>query len=304
MAGHPWSLASLASRRLRRLGLLALIIPGASLVQTPATAQAQAQAQAEDCGRGAEPRIDEERWKITEDGTVGDEQNGIIWKQCPEGLRGARCREGRLAYVTWEKALEIAETSTFAGFDDWRLPKLDELRQLIQPGCLLPAVNLAVFPNTPSGWFWFDSAEADNSPRAGQLGFAFGEDFSANQRHVVHLRLVRDVPEEAPPPAEAEDQPQQQADPTPEEAPEAAIDPALNDAGGEPPAADAAADPQAEDNPDVQNAQPGADAPPGEPAPDLPADAAADPAAAANPAPPDAAPVAAPVNPDAPPAQN
>lgn len=175
----------------RSLRLLAVVLSGLLALTPLALGQERETA----CGRGAENEFDEERWKPADDGTVGDEENGIVWKQCPEGLRGERCRDGRLKYVTWEQALEIAEKSTFAGYDDWRIPKLDELRQIIQSGCLLPVVNLAIFPNTPSGWFWYDSAEDDNSPRAGQLGFAFGEDFSANQRNVVHLRLMREVPD-------------------------------------------------------------------------------------------------------------
>lgn len=195
----PRLLSSFQSSPVRKLllgGLFSCLLSGQLLMPPLALAQQQQQQPQASCGRGAENDFDEERWKPADDGTVGDEQNGLMWKQCTEGLRGERCREGRLAYLTWEKALEIAEESTFAGFDDWRIPKLDELRQIIQPGCLLPVVNLALFPNTPSSWFWYDSAEDDNSPRAGQLGFAFGEDFSANQRNVVHLRLVREVPEE------------------------------------------------------------------------------------------------------------
>lgn len=197
---------------------------------------------AADCGRDAEDNFDEQRWRVDPGGTVRDAQFGLMWKQCPEGLSGSRCRQGRIAYLTWEQALAVAQRSAFAGFNDWRIPKLNELRELIVPDCLFPAVNLSLFPNTPSGWFWFDSAEAGNSPRAGQLGFAFGEEFSANQRHIVHLRLVRDMTPEPPPEPEP--------DPEPDQAPpEDAADAEAEDANGaeaqpgevpEPPAQDAA----------------------------------------------------------------
>ncbi|MBK5970665.1 MULTISPECIES: Lcl domain-containing protein [Thiorhodovibrio] len=296
--------------------LRAIILCGLLLLSAVAAAQQQ---QEPSCGRGAEDDFDEERWKPTDDGTVGDEENGLIWKRCTEGLRGDRCSEGRLKYVTWEKALEIAEKSTFAGFDDWRIPKLDELRQIIQPGCQLPAVNLSLFPYTPSGWFWYDSAEDNNSPRAGQLGFAFGEDFSANQRNVVHLRLVREVPEEpaADDAAQAGAAQQGGAEPAPGAAPPtdpAGQPPADPPLGGPPPAGQpgdaqagqGATEPQPGDNDQGQagqdalpgadpgaagqvgqNAPPGADGEAGAPAPtlptaDQPADPNADPAAAQN----------------------
>ncbi|EIC21185.1 Lcl C-terminal domain-containing protein [Thiorhodovibrio frisius] len=240
------------------LWLLPTLVAAQGRAQPQPGAQAQpgAPAQGLDCGRGPEDKFDEERWKLSEDGIVGDEQNRLVWKQCPEGLHGERCREGRLAYLSWERALEIAENSTFAGFDDWRIPKLDELRQIIQPGCFFPAVNLSLFPNTPSGWFWFDSAEADNSPRAGQLGFAFGKEFSGNQRNIVHLRLVRELPEEGEAEADAAAQ-----EPAPDaEAPDAGAEPPA----GEPGAAEAGQNAAGAAGADGQAAEP------------EPADAAAD----------------------------
>lgn len=184
-ARAPGCRAILASVRTARvIGMLCctLAAPGYSL--------------AAECGRTGELSLEETPWTDNGDGTLGDERTDLMWKRCPEGLVGERCNRGRLAYLTWEQAQTRARQSNFAGYNDWRIPRLDELRRLIQPGCELPAVNLAAFPNTPSGWFWFASAEAFNSPRAGQLGFAFGENFSANQRHVVHLRLVREAKRE------------------------------------------------------------------------------------------------------------
>jgi hypothetical protein len=216
---------------------------------------------AADCGRGleAETEIDAERWALNENGTVSDLDNELMWKLCPEGLKGSRCREGRLEFLTWEKALERAEKSNFAGFADWRIPKFDELERLIEAGCLMPATNLALFPNTPSGWFWFDSAEAENSPRAGQLSFAFGEEFSASQRNVVNLRLVRDIPDEPEPPEPEPAEPEQPEAVEEAEAEEAEADPAPDQQPDAPAPADQTPD---ADNQDAQDAN--------QPEPDMP----------------------------------
>lgn len=212
---------------------------------------------AADCGRGLEPTadFDEQRWTLNENGTVGDVENKLMWKRCPEGLKGPRCREGRLAFLTWEEALEEAEDSDFAGFTDWRIPKFAELEGLIEPGCLMPATNLALFPSTPSGWFWFDSAEAENSPRAGQLSFAFGEEFSASQRNVVNLRLVRTIPEEPTPPDEPAPAPEPQADVEPELDADEAVQP-VEQPVDEQPAPD---EPAAPDQPPADGAAAGDD---------------------------------------------
>ncbi len=153
---------------------------------------------ANECGRGfaAPPAQDfnQGRWTVHGDGTLSDAFTNLMWKQCAEGSDGAQCRQGRPATFNWPQAQARAAASTFAGHTDWRVPTGEELTSLLQPGCFMPALNLAWFPNTPSSWFWFQSPEADHTERAGQLSFAFGQMFSVNQRNPAHLRLVRDLP--------------------------------------------------------------------------------------------------------------
>ncbi|MBK1647996.1 DUF1566 domain-containing protein [Rhabdochromatium marinum] len=224
-----------------------------ALLQGPAVVSAQVvyQRPPPDCGREPDSELDEQRWILHDDGTISDQDNELMWKRCAEGLRGERCQEGRLDYLTWEQALDIAQKSTFAGHNNWRIPTYDELNGLIQPGCEFPASNLMAFPNTPSGWFWFDSPEAENTKRAGQISFAFGDDFSANQRNVVHLRLVRD---DTPP--EPEPEPEEPAPDAPVAEPEPGADP-----GATPPV-----EPDAGADGNAQPAEPPPDqAPPAQP---------------------------------------
>lgn len=63
--------------------------------------------------RGDEYGINE--YIENEDGTITDISTGLMWTQNDSG-------EG----MDWEAALEYAETSTFAGYDDWRLPNVKE----------------------------------------------------------------------------------------------------------------------------------------------------------------------------------
>jgi hypothetical protein len=53
------------------------------------------------------------------DGTVTDLNTGLMWQQ---GYGGK---------MTWDEAVASAESFTLAGYDDWRLPTIDELYSLI-----------------------------------------------------------------------------------------------------------------------------------------------------------------------------
>ncbi len=54
------------------------------------------------------------------DGTVTDEATGLMWQQADSGTG-----------MDWEDALEYAEDSTLAGYDDWRLPNVKELQSIV-----------------------------------------------------------------------------------------------------------------------------------------------------------------------------
>lgn len=54
------------------------------------------------------------------DGTITDLATGLMWTQSDNG-----------AGVSWENALEYAETLEFAGYSDWRLPNVKELHSIL-----------------------------------------------------------------------------------------------------------------------------------------------------------------------------
>jgi hypothetical protein len=127
------------------------------------------------------------------DGTMIDSSGALMWKRCSEGQRwtAEECTGAALPH-TREQALAMAEVSTFAGHDDWRLPTLDELRQLHR------SVDRVKLPAAAGGTYWTATAVAhgndgafivtldDGSEQAGGYGVA-----SPNEGHAV--RLVRDL---------------------------------------------------------------------------------------------------------------
>ena len=69
------------------------------------------------------------------DGTITDNVTGLMWQQDPGDK------------MTFDQAVAAAETSTLAGYDDWRLPTIKELYSLI----LFSGVD-------PSGWNGTDTS--------------------------------------------------------------------------------------------------------------------------------------------------
>lgn len=55
-----------------------------------------------------------------EDGTISDLATGLMWMQDDSGIG-----------MLWEDALAYAESTEFAGYDDWRLPNAKELQSIV-----------------------------------------------------------------------------------------------------------------------------------------------------------------------------
>lgn len=75
----------------------------------------------------------------TSDYTTTDITTGLVWKSCTEGLTGSACGGGALATATWVNATtttcQVLNTlnagSGYAGHNNWRLPKIEELGTLV-----------------------------------------------------------------------------------------------------------------------------------------------------------------------------
>lgn len=131
------------------------------------------------------------------DGTVIDEVTGLMWKVCSEGqsfnVATGGC-DGLASTDTWKEALAEALTANvigFAGWNDWRLPNQNELSSIIERQCGDPAINLEVFPATPSIKFWSASPNTNLPSIAWFVDFNEGFGDGSFVGDAFGVRLVR-----------------------------------------------------------------------------------------------------------------
>ena len=127
---------------------------------------------------------------INTDGTVIDKKTNLMWKQCSQGLTGNDC-QGNPSTFTWVESLLEAENHGFAGFNDWRVPNIKELRSIVELSCKEPSINENIFPNTRPWYYWTSSPYSRDSNHTWRITFNSGGDFLFGRDGLYFVRLVR-----------------------------------------------------------------------------------------------------------------
>lgn len=133
------------------------------------------------------------------DGTITDVVNALMWSKCSLGQAnsGASCSGTPTHYVTWSDALAAANgNKSFAGHNDWRLPNIKELGDLVERSCFSPAIDLTTFPSTPDAAYWSNTIDSNNiNPNVGFEGmlidFTDGAEFLPDVNSHRMIRMVR-----------------------------------------------------------------------------------------------------------------
>ncbi|MCI5195600.1 MAG: DUF1566 domain-containing protein [Candidatus Electrothrix sp. AW5] len=138
-------------------------------------------------------------------GTITDTKTGLMWKRCSEGLSGVNCEEGEAKKYKWNDAVQRFKNIQYAGYSDWRLPTIDELKTLVycsngvkdtkngkcNDGSKKPTINQQAFPNTLSYPYWSGSPLWFFSGHARGVGFGNGNSGAINRSNNFAVRLVR-----------------------------------------------------------------------------------------------------------------
>ncbi len=143
---------------------------------------------AQTCNDAITASTPDSRFSINIDGSVLDKHTNLVWKRCLEGMSGKQCEQGTATEFTWQTALQHA-----AKQGDWRLPNIKELASIVELKCYNPAINLTVFPDTPSDSIvWSGSPVSYNANSAWVVHFGYGYDNYDHRDFNRHVRLVRE----------------------------------------------------------------------------------------------------------------
>jgi hypothetical protein len=99
------------------------------------------------------------------DGTVTDTETGLMWQQ------------GEGGFMNWETALSYCENLVFPenqGYDDWRLPNINELQSLVDYSKHNPAIDSYYFPYAVSSHYWSSTTHAYRTDHAWLVYFYYG----------------------------------------------------------------------------------------------------------------------------------
>ncbi len=132
-----------------------------------------------------------------QDGSVTDVKTGLMWSKCSVGQAydNGQCT-GNAASKDWNQALQQVQTLNGAGgqagFADWRMPNINELASIVEFQCFDPAIQLSVFPATPSATYWSSTPDPSKSGRGRSIYFKYGSDITPEVDGERYTRLVRD----------------------------------------------------------------------------------------------------------------
>jgi len=139
-----------------------------------------------------------ERFADNGDGTVTDTQSGLMWMRCALGQTwtGSTCT-GEPRALSWGSAQDAARSLNTAGgyasHADWRMPHIPELAMIVERQCENPRVNLTLFPDTPSTWFWTATGRRGKGQDGQAYRLSFGPEGAGPERKddLHFARLVR-----------------------------------------------------------------------------------------------------------------
>lgn len=114
------------------------------------------------------------------DGTTTDIVTALTWQQIPSSDS-----------ITWEQALSLADTLTFAGFTDWRMPNIKELQSISDESLISPSVSQTYFSGVNVNHYWSSTSLPNQVTKAWYLDTHFGittYEFKTNKLYLLSVR--------------------------------------------------------------------------------------------------------------------
>ncbi|MBT4526824.1 MAG: DUF1566 domain-containing protein, partial [Deltaproteobacteria bacterium] len=115
------------------------------------------------------------------DGTVTDADTGLMWQQ----------NKLILESHSWDSAFTYCKALALAGYNDWRLPDINELKSLVDYSKMTPSIDTTFFPNTSWYDYWSSTTGADSTGDAWAVSSGFGSSRYRNKSKSKNIRAVR-----------------------------------------------------------------------------------------------------------------
>ncbi|HFQ79936.1 MAG TPA: DUF1566 domain-containing protein [Desulfobacterales bacterium] len=112
------------------------------------------------------------------DGTVTDNQQGVMWQQTDDGKER-----------TWQEAGKYCKNLDLAGHKDWRLPEISLLTGLLEPANS-PTVDPAL--RVKPSYYW-SATEGANPNTAKYVNFFYGNSYAYSKDNSYYVLCVRNA---------------------------------------------------------------------------------------------------------------
>lgn len=113
------------------------------------------------------------------DGTITDNVTGLMWQQA-----------GGQNVLSWDGSISYCEDLSLAGYTDWRLPNVKELKSITDSTLFFQAINSNYFQNTQD-YYWSSTGFAYYQPFAWYVNFQDGFVYDDDRSLVANARCVR-----------------------------------------------------------------------------------------------------------------
>ena len=109
------------------------------------------------------PPVIPDRFTNNGNGTITDNLTNLIWQQVPYSDT-----------LTWEQSLTYADTLSFTGISDWRLPNIKELQSINDETLINPSLKTNFFSVTGAKKYWSSTTLPNQTSNAWYMNTQFG----------------------------------------------------------------------------------------------------------------------------------
>jgi hypothetical protein len=128
-------------------------------------------------------------------GSAIDPKTGITWYRCPAGKRFVNyvCK-GETLRLSWDEAVAFASEFSEKSGVAWRLPTRKEMKSIIEPNCIAPALNPNVFKDAEVANHWLSDPNTLHQDQFRCAINSYSGNISCRQARIIKqpFMLVRD----------------------------------------------------------------------------------------------------------------